>query len=193
MMMISKIMRYLWYEFAPLNISRSLFWWFAIKFLPRRWPTKLHLGCGNERLDGYLNIDRTKSPATDIVYDIRKLPFRQGLFDAIESHHVIEHLGQNDFKATLLSWRALLREGGRMIIECPDFDQDLRDYLAGKSERLDSIFGLQRYPGDAHLFGYNFERLKSLLENCGYKDIVRLEARDYHIEFEPCLRVECHK
>src|SRR4030043_1729163 len=35
---------------------------------------KLHLGCGNNHKDGFVNIDWRKTGATDIVCDIRKLP-----------------------------------------------------------------------------------------------------------------------
>jgi len=61
--------------------------------------------------------------------------------------------------------------GGKLVIECPDFDRDVKEYIEGNEKRLDSIFGLQRFPGDAHLFGYNFKRIKKVLEESGFKNI----------------------
>lgn len=80
-----------------------------------------------------------------------------------------------------------------MVIECPDFDTAVKEYLEGNLSMLDSIFGLQRYDGDIHYFGYNFVRLKNLLERCGFKNIVQFPAQDYHTKNEPCLRIECYK
>jgi predicted SAM-dependent methyltransferase len=190
-MAIKRLLRYFWYEFAPLNWGRRVFWWGVVRLGLRRWPSRVHLGCGNHRLEGCLNVDQRKTRATDMVCDVRRLPFRGGTFESVESYHVIEHLPRHDLEPALRAWRRLLRDGGKLVIECPDFDADVREYLAGRTERLDSIFGLQRYRGDAHLFGYNFERLKALLEKCGYREVVRREATDYHSRVEPCLRVEC--
>lgn len=39
------------------------------------------------------------------------------------------------------------------------FDEAVKEYLAGKEIRLENIFGHQRFPGDAHMFGYTPKRL----------------------------------
>jgi hypothetical protein len=91
------------------------------------------------------------------------------------------------------SWYDLLIPGGTIVIECPDFDRDIEDYLAGNTERLKSIFGLQRYEGDTHYFGYNAERLEALFAQAGFCHICFSKATDYHAMSEPCLRMECRK
>ena len=89
-------------------------------------------------------------------------------------------------------WRKIIEmePGGKLTIECPDFDAVVREYLTNE-KRIDNIFGLQRFKGDTHLFGYNFTRLKELLEASGFTSIQRKEPQDYHKEQEPCMRVEC--
>ena len=57
----------------------------------------------------------------------------------------------------------MLKPGGVLIIECPNFDQAVKDYLQGNEDRIDNIFGLQRFEGDTHYCGYNFKRLKLML------------------------------
>ncbi len=156
-------------------------------------PVKLHLGCGDRYLKGYINIDHRKTTATDLVCDIKKLPFDDNSVSQIEIYHVIEHLPRNDVPAAFMEWYRLLGEGGRIIIEYPDFDQTVREYIDGNEKRLDNIFGLQRFAGDAHLFGYNAERMKKLLQDCGFKEIKDCEPQDYHRQQEPCLRVEASK
>ncbi len=156
-------------------------------------PLKLHLGCGDQYFEGYVNIDFRKTPATDVVCGIKKLPYPDASADAIELYHVIEHLPRHDLPVALGEWNRVLRPGGKLIIECPDFDVAVKEYVTGNEKRLDNLFGLQRFPGDVHFFGYNFRRLKTLLEDAGFVAIEQREPRDYHTKDEPCLRVEASK
>ncbi len=156
-------------------------------------PLKLHLGCGQRYLKGYVNIDHRKTTATDIVCDIKKLPFADNSASLIEIYHVVEHLPRNNVSKAFQEWYRVLNEDGKIIIEFPDFDEAVKEYLAGNEKRIDNIFGLQRFPGDAHLFGYNFERVKKMLVNIGFQEITSAEPQDYHRTLEPCLRIEAHK
>ncbi len=123
----------------------------------------------------------------------RHLPCPENSVERIETYHVIEHLPHPVVRSGLEHWYRLLTPGGKLILECPDLDKALREYLDGNEERLFNIFGRQRFPGDAHLFGYNASRLCKLLESVGFTEVVQREPRDYHKELEPCLRVECEK
>jgi predicted SAM-dependent methyltransferase len=190
---ILKAVYHFWYRSAAINSARDLFWRTAVACAPGLWPSKLHLGCGDRHYDGYLNIDIRKTHATDMVCDIRTLPFRSGSVDLIENYHVIEHMGRHDLPPALSSWHRVLKPGGRLIMECPDFDEDVKGYLSGDDSFLDHIFGLQRYATDFHYFGYNVRRLKELLENCGFTSVISEPARDPHSTLAPCLRVTCTK
>ncbi|MFX1264155.1 MAG: methyltransferase domain-containing protein [Promethearchaeota archaeon] len=156
-------------------------------------PLRLHLGCGNQHIEGYMNIDFRKTKATNLVCDIAKLPYPDNSVELIETYHVVEHLPRHDLPKVLKEWHRVLTPAGKLIIECPDFDEDVKEYMRGKEKLLDSIFGLQRFPGDSHLFGYNFRRLEKLLKDANFEDIQRREPQDYHAKNEPCLRVECTK
>jgi len=156
-------------------------------------PLKLHLGCGERHFQGYVNVDWRKTRATDLVCDIKKLPYLDNSVKLIESFHVIEHLPRHNLPKALKEWYRILMLGGKLVIECPDFDKDVKEYIEGNEKRLDSIFGLQRFLGDAHLFGYNFERIEILLKGIGFRDIQKKEPQDSHAKNEPCLRIECIK
>ncbi len=156
-------------------------------------PIKLHLGCGNHRFDGYVNVDLRKTRATDLVCDIKRLPYPDHSIEIIETCHVIEHLPRHDLPKALTEWNRVLISGGRLVIEYPDFDEIVKKYLEGDEKYLDGIFGLQRFQGDYHLFGYNFKSLRSALEKCGFTKIERKCPQDYHVKEWPCLRVECIK
>jgi SAM-dependent methyltransferase len=154
---------------------------------------KLHLGCGDRHFEDYVNVDRRKTRVTDLVCDIRKLPYPDNSVELIETYHVIEHLPRHDLPKALETWHRILMPGGKLIIECPDFDEAVKEYMEGNEKRIDNIFGLQRFSGDAHLFGYNLKRLEKLLEAAVFKDIKQSEPQDNHTKDEPCLRVECVK
>ena len=187
-----------WYDANFLNAIRRSINPVMVKLkykirIKDRTPLKLHLGCGDRHFWNYINIDWRKTRATDLVCDIRKLPFPDNLVELIETYHVIEHLHRHNLPKILKEWYGMLMLGGKLIIECPDFDEAVKEYIEGNEKRIDNIFGLQRFPGDTHKFGYNFKRLEKLLEIVGFKDIQEREPQDPHTKNEPCLRVECVK
>jgi len=154
---------------------------------------KLHLGCGNRHFPGYINIDFRKTRAVDYVCDATNPPFPNDAVGLIETYHMIEHLSRNAVAKALDNWWRMLIPGGKVIIECPDFDKVVEEYLQGNEERLNSIFGRQRFPGDTHLYGWNYSRLARLLQEHGFGNIQSSEPQDYHRLEEPCLRVEAYK
>lgn len=144
-------------------------------------------------MPGFINIDQQSWPAVDYVAEISELPCPPNSVERIESYHLIEHIPHTEVRDILKKWYGMLKPEGSIIIECPDFDRDIAEYSQGNTDRLYSIFGHQRYPGDAHHFGYNAERITAVLSECGFVSIQVSEGTDYHAEKEPCLRVECSK
>ena len=153
-------------------------------------PIKLHLGCGDQHKNGYLNIDWRKTGVTDFVCNISSIPIKDNSVSVIESYHVIEHLSEHDAIGALEHWYKLLNSGGKIVVECPDLDRTLKEYLDGNKDRIHDIFGYRRFPGDAHLFGYDYESLKALLVSIGFNDVCSATPQDYHVDEQPCLRVE---
>ncbi len=161
---------------------------------------KLHLGCGGVILDGYINVDTRKlHPAVyvDDVITLSKLlksdVIRYNTISEILAYHVIEHLPRPNSRvpgvcSALYTWNRVLKIGGKLILECPDFDA-LIDLVKKNPKYKDNLFGLQRFPGDAHLWGYTIEELSGLLEQYGFTVIERGPGTDYHAKMEPCIRV----
>lgn len=154
---------------------------------------KFHLGCGNIHFNGYINIDWRKTQATDLVCDVRKLACRDNSVSLVETYHLIEHLPKHNLLMALKDWHRAMKPKAKLIIECPDFDRAVQDYLNGNEQRLNNIFGLQRFEEDFHFFGYNSKRLKRILEYVGFQNVESKEPQDYHAKQEPCLRMECDK
>lgn len=195
----------------------------AICFAAVRWkyrigiedknPLRLHLGCGNRHLEGYINIDCRKTAATDLVCNIRKLPYRDNSTEMIECYHVLEHVpvclmanidsrwGEkySSLTALLKEWKRVLKSSGKLIIEVPDFDKMVEEYVNADEDRREEllvyIYGGYRFNSihDLHRWGVNMDRLKYILEKANFRNITFKEAQDYHKEFCPCLRVEVIK
>jgi len=56
---------------------------------------RLNLGCGNRKMDGWLNVDKEPAAKPDQVVDLEALPWPwpDDSADAVMLRHVLEHLG----------------------------------------------------------------------------------------------------
>jgi hypothetical protein len=56
---------------------------------------KLNIGCGQNRIDGYVNTDREPSVGPDVVMDLEEFPwpFEDDSVEEIVANHVLEHVG----------------------------------------------------------------------------------------------------
>lgn len=63
-------------------------------------PTKnirLHLGCGEIRLNGFINVDFLKTTTTDVISDITKLSdFKNGAVSLIYACQFVEHFSHDE-------------------------------------------------------------------------------------------------
>ena len=79
---------------------------------------KLNLGCGQNRLDGYVNADREPAVEPDVVMDMEDCPwpFDTGSVDEVVASHVLEHVGA-DPQAFIRIMQELYRvcRGGAII------------------------------------------------------------------------------
>lgn len=83
---------------------------------------KLHLGCGDIYLDGWVNIDAESSSA-DFRHDLTNpLPYPDNSVSFIYSEHMIEHLVVEDGVRLLVECHRLLHPGGVIRIATIDLD-----------------------------------------------------------------------
>jgi len=89
---------------------------------PRPAPRRINVGCGNQRIPGFVGIDRVATPAADVVRDItRGLPFEDSSIDEIYCDNVLEHIGPGeDFIFVLNELYRVLKPGGLATIIVPD-------------------------------------------------------------------------
>ena len=78
---------------------------------------RLNLGCGNEPLPGYLNVDRRRVPGAAVVADVRALPFAAGSAAEVRASSLLEHF--EDPYAVLDEVHRVLAAGGRFVMRVP--------------------------------------------------------------------------
>lgn len=84
---------------------------------------KLNLGCGNKKMEGYINCDISKQVNPDKVLDIREeLPFSDNCVDEIIVEHILEHI--NDLESVLKEFHRVCRNGARIYIATPYFSHE---------------------------------------------------------------------
>lgn len=141
---------------------------------------KLHLGCGETYLEGYVNIDFPPEEHTiatvhpDRYADVRTLDFEPGTISEVRLHHLLEHFTRPESLALLLRWRKWLVSGGRLVIETPDAEEISRLFcrsknLADKLALQRHLFGSQEARWAIHYDGWFAEKYRFVLEVLGFE------------------------
>ncbi len=112
---------------------------------------KLHLGCQEKYLPGYVNIDLPPSEhiaeevRADLYADVRDLDYETNTVDEIRSHHLLEHFSRQEALLLIARWHRWLKIGGLLVVETPDFEESAKKFVKAS---LDDQFVLGR-----HIFG----------------------------------------
>lgn len=148
-------------------------------------PVRLHLGSGGERRPGWLNVDTRPEVMPDLVARVDTLPMvADASVDEIEACHLFEHLPLHEAHAALREWARVLKPGGRLFLELPNFEACVRILGtavdgAGYDFGMIGIFGWPpavETDGDAmaHRWGWTPVTLARALEAAGFTDVQRL-------------------
>jgi predicted SAM-dependent methyltransferase len=145
-------------------------------------PLRLHLGCGETHLEGYVNIDypqdrhavmRTKA---DICAEIKQLRFPDNSVDEIRLHHVFEHFNRVEALGLLVRWHRWLRTGGVLHIETPDLEGSARTVLSDvplkeKTAAVRHLAGDQTETWAYHIDHWFPQRFQTTLSHLGYGEL----------------------
>jgi len=142
---------------------------------------KLHLGCYQKKIHGFVNVDIRPEVEPDLVADVFKLPtIKNNSVDLIYACHVLEHATPVQAADALFRWNSILKPNGVLRLAVPDL-QAVFDYYrtTGDLQELKSfIYGSQKHDYDVHYTGWDFKTLKSDLEKFGFKDVRRYDWRE---------------
>lgn len=121
---------------------------------------KLHLGCSDKILDGYVNIDVDKKFKPDVVHDLsRPLPFDDNSVDEILAEDLLEHFDKFKRYFVMYDWARVLRVGGTIKVQVPNFKKILWRYFKFDFNRyLDMIFGEPLMRGTVYIDHYGLHK-----------------------------------
>lgn len=148
---------------------------------------KLHLGCGDIRIEGWHGVDARGGAAVDTVSRLEQVGryFDANSIDAIYACHVLEHFGFNGVKPdaldALTGWVRLLKPGGECFISVPDLRKAAQGILGAGSigaqfNFMKLIYGGCEYPENRHFIGFTDELLRRMMVAAGLRDIVPFES-----------------
>lgn len=142
---------------------------------------KLHLGCGDKHIEGYVNIDCRHLPSVDEIQDVTILrKYSKNSVDVIYASHVLEHFTRWEYMSVLNRWYDLLKVGGVLRLAVPDFEQIVNHYVENKDLRIISglLYGGQDYDKNFHHWTWDYKTLEKELREVGFKFISKYNWED---------------
>jgi predicted SAM-dependent methyltransferase len=149
---------------------------------PAAHAIRVHLGAGDHRLRGWINVDLLPG-AADVLADFTApLPFRTGSVDLLHSEDLLEHLDGDVGKRFLAECHRVLRPHGVMRLLTPDlraliervYVQREPHHLAWCDEHLSAsgpceALNMHLRMNGEHRFVYDEEHLSATLHAIGFR------------------------
>ena len=165
---------------------------------------RLHVGCGNVLLEGWLNIFfepreeygrlRQENNAWLLNYNLLKVwPINDGTIQYVAGSHFIEHLDLNHGIAFLKECYCVMKKGGVIRLSCPDLELYARSYINRNhnffnqsliregctfkaAQTYGEIFIAKAYDsGGSHKWFYDFESLQHIMQLAGFVHVKRCQ------------------
>ena len=134
---------------------------------------RLNLGCGDEYLEGYVNVDLR--PTGDVIADVRCLPFGTRCADEVRASDVLEHFPAVETEPLLAEWQRVCKIGGWLKLRVPNLQWlgaaiALDDGMVGAY--IQNVYGGHRWgpagAWDTHHTGWTPRTLRLMLERFGF-------------------------
>jgi predicted SAM-dependent methyltransferase len=159
---------------------------------------KLHIGCSDNRLDGWLNTEyEFRVPLSVVFLDAsRRFPIPSNSFDFVFSEHMIEHVPLETAFTMLQECARVLKPGGRVRISTPPLeyltkllvqptqqDEDYllfhrREYSADSPVFTPAVAVADYYRKWGHQFVYDEPTLHALMTKAGFVSIEKVALNE---------------
>lgn len=155
---------------------------------------KLNIGCGYNRLEGWLNVDNSADSAADSLMEAHDLRLENASVEEIMALHLVEHLGFFKTKYFLSECWRVLETGGTLTLETPDIEKTFAVFLAGDAAAREAALGWvygSETAGMGHAYCFPKELLLELLAEAGFQ--TRAVTEFLFQPHRPALRFEAVK
>ncbi|MEZ5976934.1 MAG: methyltransferase domain-containing protein [Planctomycetota bacterium] len=143
---------------------------------------RLHLGCGSERREGWINVDTNPQVSPDVVADAFDLHMLgDASIDVIEANHLFEHMTYDQALAALREWRRVLKPSGELYLELPDLEACIRILGRYTDDRgydmgLGGMYGwppliAEQGAAQIHKWGWTRSALGKALADAGFANV----------------------
>jgi SAM-dependent methyltransferase len=118
---------------------------------------KLNLGCGDNKIEGFINIDKNEVCKPDLVFDFiqYKFPFEDNSVEEVVLFHCIEHIEEKFQESVLEEIHRVLKMDGTFLVSFPEFLKCSENYRVNYKGMREfwkaTIYGRQSGPGDYHV------------------------------------------
>lgn len=164
-------------------------------YLQQHQIRKLHIGCGFNLIDGWLNSDYQPIPTDILRLDATQtFPIDDNQIDYIFSEHMIEHISYGEGLSMLTECFRVLRQNGTIRVSTPNLPFLIDLYRSDRSERqqayvkwatdnfipdtdyYDETFVINNFVRNwGHQFIYDEKTLRTALEKAGFSNITRYD------------------
>lgn len=167
-----------------------------------RDSTRLHLGCGDNLLPGWTNVDLFGMPGVVAWNLTRRLPVADASVDVIFTEHFIEHISHEAALRFLSDCFRVLKPGGTLRVSTPDLQKLVVEYSAERLNEWQDVGWSPTTPcrllnegmrSWGHLFIFDEDELRADLAANGFEEISR-EGRhsSAHVELRGLERRPDH-
>lgn len=166
-----------------------------LDYLQQHQTRKLHIGCGFNLIDGWLNSDYQPYPIDILRLDATQtFPIEDNKFDYIFSEHMIEHIKYAEGLSMLAECFRILRPQGTIRVSTPNLPFLIDLYRSDKSDQqtayikwatdnfvaetdyCDDTFVINNFVRDwGHQFIYDEKTLRTSLVKAGFGNITKCE------------------
>lgn len=159
---------------------------------------KIHLGCGDVRLPGFVNIDYRATKATDLVHDCSDLDFiPSSSIETVLADAFFEHIYRKERIILLKSIRRVLNSQGKAIIlGIPDFKRVAQAYLNkergvfSKTFDLNEVYRYTHGDPEQHPDWWQQQLHKSLFDAEILEELLTISKFHKYAIFRYCYKEE---
>jgi predicted SAM-dependent methyltransferase len=166
---------------------------------------RLNLGCGQQLIKGYINVDSEFTPEKMkkdnrfwnknmkyIQANILKLPFKDEYADVVEAHQTMEHLRIRDVIPAFTEIYRVLKPGGKLLISVPSFNGLCLEWLGMELRsgtnfnpqdwisRAEEFYGIQVTEGEHHRCPMTPNWITYSVSAAGFKNQIDFELFPKH-------------